>query len=155
MDASAVLAAYNGLKFARDSLTALVEGKVEIESQAKIIEALTKLGAAQDALFQLRDELFTLQSENVRLRQDVERQNTWKERIASYELAKTVGGAFVYRFKSEPEHFACPSCANNQKLEILQDNRTLSGKFRCPGCENEYPVNARQMQPPVQYNNPY
>jgi predicted RNA-binding Zn-ribbon protein involved in translation (DUF1610 family) len=153
MDASVVLAAYNGLKFAKDTIAALVEGKVEIEAQTKITEALSKLGAAQDALFQLRDELFTLQGENAHLRQDIERHNTWTERLSSYELSETNGGAFVYRYKAAPEHFACPSCVNNQKIEILQDNRTLSGKFRCPGCENEYPIRPRQNPPPIQYPN--
>ncbi|MHB1077238.1 hypothetical protein [Thiobacillus sp.] len=86
MDASLAMAAYNGLKFAKDSLTTLVQGKIEAESQAKILAALGKLGAAQDALFQMRDELFNLQAENLRLQQEIDRHNTWKERLASYEL---------------------------------------------------------------------
>jgi len=58
MDASSILAAYNGLKFAKDSLSTLIQGKIEVESQAKVRAALEKLGAAQDALFEMRDELF-------------------------------------------------------------------------------------------------
>lgn len=156
MDASLAMAAYNGLKFAKDSLTTLVQGKIEAESQAKILAALGKLGAAQDALFQMRDELFNLQAENLRLQQEIDRHNTWKERLASYELVKTSGGAFVYKFKGDSEHFVCPSCVNNQKLEILQDNRTMSGKFRCTGCEAEYPVNPWENPPPIRYDHdPY
>lgn len=153
MDASSVMAAYNGLKFAKDSLTTLVQGKIEIESQAKVMAALEKLGGAQDALFQMRDELFTLQAENVRLQQEIERNNAWKERLGSYELIKTSGGAVVYKFKGQPEHFACPSCTNNHKLEILQDNRTMSGKYRCTGCKAEYPVDPRENPPPIRYSN--
>jgi hypothetical protein len=150
------MAAYNGLKFAKDSLTTLAEGKIERESQTKVLEALSKLGAAQDALFQLRDELFTLQSENVQLKGEIERHNTWNERLAAYDLVQTSGGAVVYKFKSSPEHYACPSCVNSRKLEILQDNRTLSGKFRCMGCENEYPINPRRDPPPLNYGkNPW
>ena len=151
MEPSVIMAAYNGLKFAKDSLTTLAEGKIERESQARVLDALSKLGGAQDALFQLRDELFSIQAENVRLKGEIERQNTWTERLAAYELVQTAGGAVVYRFKAEPEHYACPSCVNNQKLEILQDNRTLSGKFRCMGCEHEYPINPKQKPPPIKY----
>jgi hypothetical protein len=143
------MAAYNGLKFAKDSLSTLIQGKVEIEAQARISEALTKLGDAQDALFQLRDELFTMQAETARLKAEIDRTNNWKDRLSSYELVKTAGGAVVYRFKGNPEHFACPSCVNGQKLEILQDNRTMSGKFRCSGCTNEYPINPREEPAPV------
>lgn len=156
MDTALAMAAYNGLKFAKDSLTTLVQGKIEAESQEKILGALEKLGMAQDALFQMRDELFTLQAENLQLKNEIERHNSWNERLASYALVKTAGGAVVYKFKGEPEHFACPSCANNQKLEILQDNRTMSGKFRCTGCEAEYPVNPWENPPPIQYDyDPY
>jgi len=154
MDATLAMAAYNGLKFAKDSLTTLVQGKIEAESQTKILAALEKLGTAQDALFQMRDELFTLQAENLQLQQEIKLHDNWKEQFAGYELVKTEGGAVVYKFKNDPVHFACPSCANNQMLEILQDNRTLSGKFRCTGCEAEYPVNPQKKLPPIQYNNP-
>lgn len=156
MDASLAMAAYNGLKFAKDSITTLVQGKIEAESQAKILAALEKLGAAQDALFQMRDELFNLQAENLRLQQEIDRHNTWNERLAGYELVKTAGGAVVFKFKGDPEHFACPSCANNQKLEILQDKRAMSGKFRCTGCEAEYPVNPPENPPSIRYDHdPY
>ncbi len=152
MDASSIMAAYNGLKFAKDSLTTLVQGKIEVESQAKVMAVLEKLGAAQDALFEMRDELFRLQAENMQLKQEIERNNTWKERLGSYELTKTSGGAVVYKFKGQPEHFACPSCANNHQLEILQDNRTMSGKFRCTRCEAEYPINPRENPPSIRHN---
>jgi hypothetical protein len=151
MDASSIMAAYNGLKFAKDSLSTVIQGKIEIESQAKVIAALEKLGTAQDALFEMRDELFALQGQIMRLTQELERNNTWDERLGSYELTKTAGGAVVYKFKSQPEHFACPSCANSCKLEILQDNRTMSGKYRCTGCEAEYPINPREDPPPIGY----
>ena len=155
MDASTVMAAYNGLKFAKDSITTLVQGKIEADSQAKVLAALEKLGAAQDALFQLRDELFALQTENRRLQQEIASNDTWKERLTSYELNRTAGGAIVLKFKAAPEHFACPSCANNHKIEILQDNRTMSGKFRCTACSAEYPINPRENPPPIRYpNNP-
>jgi predicted RNA-binding Zn-ribbon protein involved in translation (DUF1610 family) len=151
MDASSILAAYNGLKFAKDSLTTVIQGKIEVEAQAKVMAALEKLGAAQDALFEMRDELFSLQTENARLKQALEDNNAWKDRFASYELTKTAGGAVVYRFKGQPEHFACPSCTNSRKLEVLQDNRTMSGKYRCTACKAEYPIEPRENPPPIRY----
>ena len=151
MDAASVMAAYQGLKFAKDSLVTVAQGKIEIESQAKVMAALEKLGAAQDALFEMRDELFRLQADNARLTQAVAQNEAWEKRFAAYELAKTAGGAVVFKFKGQPEHFACPSCANNQKLEILQDNRTMSGKFRCTACKAEFPIRPKEADPPIHY----
>jgi len=153
MDLSSIMVAYNGIKFAKESLSTLIQGKIEIESREKVTAALDNLGKAQDTLFEMRDELFSLQTENNKLKQELEKQNNWTERINSYELTKTDGGAVVYKFKGQPDHFACPSCINGHKLEILQDNRTMSGKFRCVSCQAEYPIKPLQNPPPINYNN--
>jgi predicted RNA-binding Zn-ribbon protein involved in translation (DUF1610 family) len=152
MDATLAMAAYNGLKFAKDSLTTLVQGKVEIETQTKILAALERLGTAQDALFQMRDEMFTLQADNQQLRNEVEQSKKWDERLTQYELVQTTGGAVVHRFKGEPMHYLCPSCLNKRQIEILQDNRTMSGKFRCTSCTAEYPINPHDNPPAIRYN---
>jgi len=156
MDATLAMAAYNGLKFAKDSLTTLVQGKVEVETQTKILAALEKLGTAQDALFQMRDEMFALQADNQQLKAEVEQNKKWDEKLTQYELVRTAGGAVVYRFQGEPMHYLCPSCINKRQLEILQDNRNMSGKFRCTSCSAEYPVNPHEDPPPIRYNHdPY
>ena len=156
MDAALAMAAYNGLKFAKDSLTSLVQGKVEIETQTKILAALEKLGTAQDALFQMRDEMFSLQAENQQLKSEAEQNKRWQEKLNQYELVKTDGGAVVQRFKGDPLHYLCPSCLNKGQLEILQDNRTMSGKFRCMACAAEYPINPREKLQPIRNNfDPY
>jgi hypothetical protein len=151
VDPSMIMAAYNGLKFAKDSLTTLADGKIERESQARILEALGKLGSAQDALFELRDELFSLQTENARLKGEIDLHNQWAQRLAQYELTQTAGGAVVYRFKSAPEHYACPSCVNLQKLEILQDTRTMFGLYICTGCDKRFPIKPKEKPAPISY----
>ena len=58
---------------------------------------------------------------------------------SNYELVETEGGAVVYKSITEPTHFACPSCFNNE-IHILQDRRVMSGVFDCPSCKAVYPV---------------
>jgi hypothetical protein len=96
MDVTSITAAYSGLKFGKDLLTTLVDGKVEQASQYKVIEALTKLGQAQDVLFELREELFKFQSENESLRKKIGKFESWESRLNSYQLAKTSGLAVRY-----------------------------------------------------------
>jgi predicted RNA-binding Zn-ribbon protein involved in translation (DUF1610 family) len=148
MDIGSITAAYNGLKVGKEILTSLLEAKIESEAKAKVNEALSRLGTVQDTLFELREESFRLQSENEALRKQLTQYENWEKQFTQYALQKTPGGGIVYAFKGQPEHFACPSCINKREIQILQDNRTMSGKFRCPGCENEFPVNPKRDPPP-------
>ena len=152
MDIASVTAAYNGLKIGKEILSAFLETKIESESRARVAEVLSKLGQAQDALFELREELFKLQSENESLRRQIGQFESWDKTLSGYSLAKTAGGAVVYVSKGTPEHYACPSCIAKRELQILQDNRTYSGKFRCTGCKAEFPVNPRR-DPPMEAAN--
>ena len=140
MDVASITGAYQGLKAAKEILGVLFDAKVDAEAKARIVDALQKLGEAQDTLFALREELFTLQASNNELRQEIAEAKSWQVKADRYELAKTAGEAVVYKFKDQPEHFACPSCFNTKQIQILQTNRTLSGKYRCNGCKSEFPI---------------
>lgn len=140
MDIATVTGAYNGLKAAKDIIGGLLETTINIEVKTKIIDIQEKLGGTQDALFGLREELFKLQEANNKLNKELESAKSWQSKADQYELTKTSGGAVIYKFKGNPEHFACPSCFNSNQVHILQNNRTNSGKYRCTGCNNEFPV---------------
>jgi hypothetical protein len=155
MDATALAAAYQGLKFGKEVFETLSKGAVQAEAQQKILTALEKLSDAQAAMFDMRDELFKLQEANAKLRKDAEELESWEKIFAGYALTTTTGGAVVYVFSGDPAHFACPSCAHKKKLEFLQDNRTMSGKFRCVGCEAEYPINPIKRMPRTQVHPGY
>jgi hypothetical protein len=148
MDPGSILVAYNGLRAAKDVLTTVIQGKVEVDTQTRVAEAFGKLGAAQDTLFELRDELLRLQDANAKLAADLAARNEWRDTIAAYDLTKTAGGAVVYRARNPPEHYACPACVTDRKLQILQDNRTYSGKYRCVACKAEYPVEPHKQSDP-------
>lgn len=148
MDLASVGTAYQGLKVVKDIITGVFDAKVEAEAKPKILEALQRLGEAQDTLFSLREELFKLQTTNNELRQQLVDFQAWQQKAEPYDLWKTAGGAVVYRFRGDPEHFICPSCFDSKKIHILQDNRMASGKYRCPGCTTEFPVNPKSYPIP-------
>ena len=140
MDIATITSAYEGLKVGKNILNSIFDIKVEAEAKERVNEVMQKLGEAQDALFSMREELFRLQTDNDKLRKLIEQSDDWKNKIEKYELVTTSGGAVVYKFKENPEHYICPSCVSKQVIEILQDNRTLNGKFRCVGCKSEFPI---------------
>lgn len=138
MDLATVTGAYQGLKAAKEVIEGAILVKASTEANAKILEALRQLGDAQDTLFSLRDHLSKLQSENDRLHQKITKSSAWKSKTKQYELIKTEGGAVVYKFKGQPEHFACPGCFNSMQIHILQINRARGTRYNCTGCSNEF-----------------
>ena len=141
MDIASITAGYQGLKIGKDILKSLYETKVTADAKEQIDEVMSKLGEAQDILFSMREELFRLQSENDELKKKISEAESWENKLSNYELTKTDGGAVVYKYTDEPEHYICTSCVSNKSIQILQDNRTMSGKFRCVACKAEFPVN--------------
>jgi hypothetical protein len=150
MDMATIAGAVTGLRFVKDALQVALDYKIDIASQTKISEALDRLGAAQDTLYDLRDENFRLQTENAGLRDELKARDDWKARSASYHLHETSGGAIVYQSVPPvpyPTHYACPSCFEQRTIQILQDQRVKSGAFYCPGRKVVYPVKAATPQP--------
>ena len=144
MDISMISTAYEGLKAGKNILKDLYDIKVEADAKERIDAVMSKLGDAQDALFSMREELFRLQAENVELKGKVNDANIWNDKISQYELVTTDGGAVVYSFKGTPNHYICPSCKSKKLIEILQDDKVLSGKFSRPGCNAKFPIKTRK-----------
>lgn len=124
--------AISGLKAAREMLSAVVDGKNEIATMDRVLEAIRKLGDAQDNLYELREELLRKQEEVAGLRQQLDDRGRWEKEVARYHLVKTEGGATVWESPEPVHHHACPACFAKQRLSILQDQRTYVGSFACP-----------------------
>ncbi|MGD9983743.1 MAG: hypothetical protein AB7S51_06250 [Porticoccaceae bacterium] len=140
MDPISLAGAYQGLKAAKDILTILFDAKVDAEAKPKILEAQGKLGEVQDALFVLRERLSELQQDRDDLKAKLANAGAWQTHADLYELTTTPGTAVVYKYKGQPDHFACPSCFNKREVHILQDNKGMAGTYRCTGCSANYPV---------------
>lgn len=144
---TAASSAYTGLKIVKDVFSFILSSKIETETQSKIADAMEKLGEAQDALFHLRDELFQLQTENKQLKDSIDEQAAWKEKVGHYSLTETEGGAVVYESKEGTKHYVCPRCVeSNKEFQILQDQRVMSGAFKCPGCKNMFGIKSPRPQ---------
>lgn len=124
--------AISGLKAAREMLSAVVDGKNEIATMDRVLEAIRKLGDAQDNLYELREELLRKQEEVAGLRQQLDDRGRWDKEAARYRLENTGGGATVWVSEEPLHHYACPACYAKQRLSILQDHRTYSGAYGCP-----------------------
>lgn len=140
MDIATITGAWQSIKAAKELVGGLIDAKADAEAKTSIYEAQAKLGNVQDTLFSMREEMFALQDENKNIKAQLAEVEAWQAKAEQYELTKTPGGAVVYRFKGEPEHFACPSCFGSKQIHILQTTRTLSGRYHCTGCRSGFPV---------------
>lgn len=140
MDPFSLSTAYQSLKAAKEILVTLYDAKVDASAKQKLMEVQTKLGEVHDELFVLRERLDTLQNERDGLRQELTKAESWATKAEQYELTKTFGNAVVYKFKSQPDHLACPSCFNKREIHILQDRKVESGDYMCTGCREIFKV---------------
>lgn len=146
VDITTISNACTAIKILKESIITILNSKIEAETKTRINEVLEKLSEVQDTLFYLREELSHLQSENTELKERLKEKEDWDNRIKQYSLTKTEGGAFVYISHSEPKHYICPSCITKKEIHIIQDCRSLSGKFICPGCDKQFPINPVKHQ---------
>jgi regulator of replication initiation timing len=130
--------AYEGLKKGKEILKEFLDFKADALAKERVNSVMAELGVAQDALFEMREELFRLQAENQELNDKLINAENWEARLQEYELIKTEGGAVVYGYKSEPQHFACPCCIEKKSIQILQDTGSWSGKYHCVSCQADF-----------------
>lgn len=140
MDLQTLTAAYNGIKVAKDTITALLQLKIDAESKERVDAALVRLGAAQDTLFELREQLFAMQDLIRDLQSKVSTQDRWDSIFSKYQIIVTPGGGTVYESLELPRHMICPSCINKREIHILQDMNVWAGTFECPSCKTAFPI---------------
>ncbi|XKH00300.1 hypothetical protein LG325_09310 [Marinobacter nauticus] len=143
MDITAIKGAYDGFKHTKEIFQTLLDAKIDAEAKEKVSAAMKTLMEAQDSLFNAQSVMFSLQEENQALKQKVGELQEWRIKMDSYELVEAPGKAVVYKFKGDPEHYACPSCMVEKRISILQSRSVVSGVFGCPhpDCKAEYQVN--------------
>ena len=133
-----ITGAATALKALRESVDWIKKRRSEdSETQAKLNDIVTSSLEFQQALFVGREE-------NEQLRNDLAERDSWDELAAKYELVNAPGGAVVYKYLESPEHYACPTCYQNQTVGHLQSLRSVAGNFECPSCKATYPIDARQ-----------
>lgn len=153
MGPSDIAAAVGSLKAARELLKLGIDAKADAQAKDRVIEVLDKLGKAQDSLYDLREELFRLQSENERLTLEAAERDRFEDRLRQYSLWQGERGAVVYKFNGEPNHYACPACVNQKRIEVLQ--KAANESHQCPSCKTWFRINPTTPFEPTAIVNPW
>jgi len=154
--ASAITGLIGIFKALRAGLKELREGTLSHVHKDAVENISGLLIDAQDRLSDLQTESIEIRERNAELARRLAEDKAWTESFKDYNLVTTEGGAVVYqktyrrsrrvvvgREGGDPEHnqhYICPSCVNDRKLQVLQDGRSANGAFECPGCSVMYYV---------------
>ena len=128
-----IKAALDSLKMGKEIGQGLLALKIDLEVREKIFVWLARLADVQETLLKV-------QSENEDLRKRLKDKEDFEQKLSGYKFEKTPGGAFVYISLKPSVHYVCPSCVNKKEIQILQDLRIVTGEFRCPGCNYNFPI---------------
>ena len=96
------------------------------------------------ALMVIQTEAYSSHIENLRLKQQLEKKESFKRRLDGYSLIQTEGGDLVYKSNTdEPHHVICPTCVEDEKIFILTIADEHRGTKSCPNpkCNTLYRVN--------------
>jgi hypothetical protein len=136
MDMASISAAIGSARALTDILKAAASVAIDTKALSRINEAQTQVSNLLGALLETQGDLFKLQSENQELRRQIQTQEDWEKKKASYQLQETAGGAFVYvSISDSPKHYLCPRCFEKREIQLLQ--RAGSG-LECPNCNKFY-----------------
>jgi hypothetical protein len=142
MDYVTIQSAITSAKTLATILQGLAKLKLDNETLARINDGLQQVADVQQQLFSTNEELFKLQQERDSLRQQIKNFEKWDAIKDNYELVEGEGGAHVFASKSSsPRHYACPACHNKREIQILQGPKGMSGRYECPSCKTDYPIN--------------
>lgn len=155
-DISAFASALTSLNAAKDIAQAMIGLRDTAAFQTKLIEFQRKLIEANNAALAAQEERSVLLARIATLEQQVARLETWHTEKQNYELKEVASGAFAYVLKqsargSEPEHWLCAQCYQNNKKSILQvHRRDVSYEYhQCSECHAEVRVEKLKFARPV------
>jgi len=96
-------------------------------------ELVQKIITAQSEVISLQMLVRELIEENSALKDAASKQDEWKERAAQYGVYDFGRNHFVMKYNGtdEPEHFACPTCFERDKMIIrLHRKLFVGGRIR-------------------------
>jgi len=144
LDIVSISSAFTGLSAATDLVKGLYGMKNDTEVTLATNDIVKKVNEGQRVISELRDDLFESKDKIRFLEDEIRNHDSWDQEISKYELIQSAGGAFVYKFKSEPLHYICPNCASNRKHKIiLQGYQGNEGSSRCSGCKGYFQINKK------------
>jgi hypothetical protein len=126
------------------TITGTTRRLADAREEAKINEVAIQL---QGIVLDLQSEMMIIQSDYqsvLRAKEDLDKklieQQNWHNERARYQLKKVGDGVFVYALKdgnatTEPAHWLCAHCYEDQKRSILQ--RSPYPTWLCPRCKTK------------------
>ena len=138
-----VITALGAIKSAGDTVKSLVQLRDISLVREKAIELHSQILAAQESALNAKAREATLIAEIHDLKEQIAQLKQWDADKQAYELCAVGTGAFAYACKpdakpSEPPHWLCAKCFNEQRKSLLQYAGRTNGRhdsvYACGTC---------------------
>lgn len=159
MDMNTISAALASLSLTANFVKKSIEKIKDDAVREKVQELLDTIIPLQSFVISLQTTVSTVNKEKEALEQKLREIENWRQEASSYELTQIASGVYTYTKKktiesSEPVHYLCAKCYNDQRKSILQRvNKTMAGvKYICHTCKSEFLDHSQSS--PSTYENP-
>ncbi|MFL1914451.1 hypothetical protein ACJW8B_03360 [Plesiomonas shigelloides] len=143
MPIETIKTAFESMRFLQQMFDGHVDGLAKERVDELKQEANKKVIDIQQAMIQLQAQVYEYQNENEELKKILSDTEEIKAKLEAYTLTDSIGGAIVYKYNSNPEHYCCPQCISEKKVvSILQFVDDFSGFYVCSGCKTRYKIGA-------------
>ncbi len=154
-----ITAALTGIKAAKNLVKSFSSLSSEVEIKSKSSELLNIIVGLQEQILSMQSKHGELLQSKNELEKQLVNIESWEKEKAQYELKEICPGVFVYASKqdnnsTQPSHWLCTNCYNNEKKSILQYDSFVSDgtHYLCPNCKNEICKTSKKNTSLTDYN---
>jgi hypothetical protein len=117
-------AGYTAAKTAFDIASRLQKMSTDVKINEAIIGIQNAVLAAQEAVMAANEKINELSDAKAEVEKQLVQLKDWSKEASRYELKEVVPGILLYALRgdlgsTEPFHYLCPNCFENQKKSIL------------------------------------
>jgi hypothetical protein len=153
VEITAILSAVSAIKSAMDITKAMKDVRDASIIQSKIIELQSVILDAQSSIFDANQERTTLIEKVSQLEKQIAGFEKWQTEKARYELTDIGSGNTAYAVRkeargSEPPHYICANCYQNDKKSMLNPTKMGAGyAFHCSACNSAFMIKSGYRPP--------
>lgn len=139
-----ISAALTTIKVAKDLIRGISSLNADVAIKEKTVDLLGTIVDLQEHILSMQSKYGELLKSKSDLEEKLKQHEEWLITKSGYTLNEVATGVFVYCSKeskdaTEPKHWLCASCFNNEKKSILQlSNYNGKGEYySCQRCEKD------------------
>jgi hypothetical protein len=147
-----LLETFSAVKMSASALKTALNLHHQVEIDLKASDLLEKIDGLRMTVFDVYEKNLELVKEKTELEKKVMDNEQWEKEKAKYKLAELETGLFVFAYQksqenTDPMHYLCKKCMNDNKKSILDFHEMSNGSinYYCQNCNNTLSTRAKRQ----------